>query len=81
MELEIDGCDALRLILPDEDALDVFAAEQYMITMPLSLCAPDAALMERALEAFAGRAVYDGSWPLLQEDLDRFVERYGLIVL
>ena len=81
MELEIDGCDALRLILPDEDALDVFAAEQYMITMPLSLCAPDAALMERALEAFAGRAVYDGSWPLPQEDLDRFVERYGLIVL
>lgn len=49
--------------------------------MPLSLCAPDAALMERALEAFAGRAVYDGSWPLPQEDLDRFVERYGLIVL
>lgn len=81
MELEIDGCDALRLIIPDEDALDVFAAEQYMVTMPLCLCAPDPSLMERALEAFAGRAIYDGSWPLPQQDLDRFVEKYGLIVL
>ncbi len=81
MELEIDGCDALRLTLPDEDALDIFSAEQYMISMPLSLCAANPALMERALEAFAGRAIYDGSWPLPQEDLDRFVEQYGLIVL
>lgn len=81
MELEIDGCDALRLMIPDEDALNVFAAEQYMVTMPLCLCAPNPALMERALESFAGRAIYDGSWPLPRQDLDRFVEKYGLIVL
>ena len=81
LDLESDGCTALRLLLPDEDAVDLFAAEQYMVKMPVSLCVQDPVLLERALRAFWGRAVYDGTWPLEEEDLGPLVEKYGLILL
>lgn len=81
LDLESDGCTALRLLLPDEDAVDLFAAEQYMVKMPISLCAQDPVLLERALRAFWGRAVYDGTWPLEEEDLWPLVKKYGLILL
>ena len=38
-------------------------------------------LLERALRAFWGRAVYDGTWPLEEEDLRPLVKKYGLILL
>ena len=38
-------------------------------------------LLERALRAFWGRAVYDGTWPLEEEDLWPLVKKYGLILL
>ena len=81
LEIESDGCTALRLLLYDEDAADLFAAEQYMVKMPISLCAQDPVLLERALRAFWGRAVYDGTWPLEEADLRPLVEKYGLILL
>ena len=52
-----------------------------MVKMPISLCAQDPVLLERALRAFWGRAVYDGTWPLEEEDLWPLVKKYGLILL
>ena len=54
LDLESDGCTALRLLLPDEDAVDLFAAEQYMVKMPISLCAQDPVLLERAAAGLLG---------------------------
>ncbi len=81
LERENDGWSALRLLVPDEDALAVFAAEQYMIKMPASIGTDDPVLMERALRAFCGRAMADGTCGLGAEVLRPLVGKYGLIVL
>ena len=81
LELESDGCTALRLLVPDEDALESLALEQYMVKMPVSIGAPDGELMEKALRCFCGRAMADGTYEIAEQELRPLVERYGLIVL
>lgn len=81
LEREKDGWGALRLLLPDEDALAVFAAEQYMIKLPVSIGTDDPALMEKALRAFCGRGMADGTCELEACILAPLVQKYGLIVL
>lgn len=81
LELEGEGCTALRLLLPDEHSLAIFCAEQYMVTLPLCIATEDPDLLEQALAAFQGRGIYDGTCPVEDETLQRLVEEYGLIVL
>lgn len=60
-----------------QDELDWFADAQYMISRPLCLRCDDAALLDRALMLYQGRALYEG--PLTPEDLKPLSDKYGLI--
>lgn len=55
-----------------------FSDVQYAIKNPLCLVCDDAALLEKALRAYQGRALYDGC--LSDEELIPLVEKYGLII-
>lgn len=54
-----------------------FADVQYAVRNPLCIVCDDAELLEKALRAYQGRALYDGS--LSDEELLPLVEKYGLI--
>lgn len=60
-----------------EDAA-LFADAQYAIKNPLCLICDDAALLEKALRAYQGRALYDGG--LSDDELLPLAEKYGLII-
>ena len=56
----------------------VFVDCQYAIKNPLCLFCEDALLLEKALRAYQGRALYEGSLP--DDALLPLVEKYGLII-
>ena len=56
----------------------VFSDIQYAIKNPLCLICDDAALLEKALRAYQGRALYDGT--LGDDELLPLAEKYGLII-
>ncbi len=60
------------------DDIDLFIDNQYAIDKPLCLVCDDAEILEAALRAFQGRALYEGS--LTEEELTSLVDKYGLIV-
>lgn len=60
-----------------EAELDTFAEEQYRISKPLCLVCEDAALLERALRLYQGRAMYEG--PLAERELLPLQRKYGLV--
>ena len=60
-----------------EDAA-AFADVQYAIRNPLCLVCDDAKLLEKALRAYQGTAIYSGS--LGEEELLPLAEKYGLII-
>lgn len=60
-----------------EEELETFAEEQYRISKPLCLVCEDAALLERALRLYQGRAMYEG--PLTERELLPLQRRYGLV--
>jgi 5-methyltetrahydrofolate--homocysteine methyltransferase len=72
---------ANKIVLEDEDDLDIFAANQYMIQEALCLSSDNPVLLEKALRLYNGRAFYDGTGALEAETLLPLVEKYGLIVL
>jgi len=55
-----------------------FSDVQYCIKNPLCIICDDAALLEKALRAYQGRALYDGI--LRDEELMPLVGKYGLII-
>ena len=61
----------------DED-VDVFSEVQYAIKNPLCIVCSDALLLEKALRAYQGRALYNGS--LSKAELQPLAEKYGLII-
>ena len=78
---EDDPVGAVKIIITEQDDVDIFAEQQYAIQMALCLWSDVPELLEAALRVYQGRAFYDGTGDLEQDVLDRLVETYGLIVL
>ena len=76
-ELEEDD-EIVTIEICSEDELDSFADCQYMITKPLCILCDDAALLEKALRLYQGRALYEGS--LSDNELFPLADKYGLII-
>jgi 5-methyltetrahydrofolate--homocysteine methyltransferase len=76
-EMEEDA-DMIAIRIESEDELDTFADCQGMIGKPLCILCEDAALLEKVLRLYQGRAVYEGS--LTDEQLMPLMEKYGLIL-
>lgn len=70
-----------KILLSEEDDLDIFAENQYIIQDAICLSSDSPELMERALRLYNGRAFYDGTGDLDPEALAPLVEKYGLVVL
>ena len=71
------GRSILALSIENEDELAAFTDNQYMITKPLCIKTGSAELLEAALRAYQGRAMYDG--PLDESVLLPLSKKYGLI--
>ena len=61
-----------------ETDLDEFAFAQYAVRKPLCIVCDDAALLDQALRAYQGRAIYSGS--LSDDELIPLALKYGLII-
>ncbi len=75
-ELEEDELFAIEIVTIEDVA--VFSDVQYCIKNPLCIICDDAALLEKALRAYQGRALYDGA--LSDDELMPLVAKYGLII-
>lgn len=78
---EDDSWGAMRLHIDNEDDLAAFMEHQYLIRRPLCLCSDDPELFERAVRAFDGRAIYDGTCELTERHVAQMAAAYGLIRL
>ena len=72
---------ASKIVLQDEDDLDIFAENQYMIQEALCLSSDNPSLLAKALRLYNGRAFYDGTGDLEPDVLLPLVKKYGLVVL
>lgn len=72
---------AVKIIIQEEDDVDIFAQHQYAVREALCLCSDVPELLEGALRVYQGRAFYDGTGGLKRPELDRLSRLYGLIVL
>lgn len=81
IEAEDDPVGAMKIVVYERDDLDIFEQDQYAVQKALCLSSDVPELLEGALRVFQGRAFYDGTGDLEDEDLERLVETYGLIVL
>lgn len=67
---------AVRLDTWEE--VELFADCQYMISKPLCIVCDDADILEAALRAYQGRALYEGALP--DSALAPLVRKYGVII-
>ncbi len=72
---------AVKIIIQEEDDIEIFAQHQYAVREALCLCSDVPELLEGALRVYQGRAFYDGTGGLERTVLDRLSRLYGLIVL
>jgi 5-methyltetrahydrofolate--homocysteine methyltransferase len=66
---------------PDEDDLEIFEENQYMLRDALCISAYSPEILERTLRCYQGRAFYDGTGDFDQEFLQKLTAKYGLVVL
>ena len=76
-EAEDDEADGIAILLTDEEELENLGESLYAANLPLCFCCEDAALLEKALRLYQGRALYRGS--LSGEVLAPLREKYGLL--
>ncbi|MCF0134948.1 MAG: homocysteine S-methyltransferase family protein [Lachnospiraceae bacterium] len=69
---------SVSIRISSEADLNEFAECQHAVNGPLFLFCEDAALLEKALRLFQGRALYEGSLP--EEALIPLEKQYGLIL-
>ncbi len=81
LEAEDEEAAMLKLVLEDEEGVQDLEDDLYMLSRPVCLCAETPELLEKALRAFYGLAVYDGTWDMEPEILKYFERKYGLICL
>jgi len=79
-ELE-QTCGAIKVLIRDEEDLQIFAENQYAIKEALCIETDEVELMEGALRLFQGRAFYDGLGGLSEDELERMRIKYGLVIL
>ena len=72
---------ALKIAILEQDDLDIFAENQYVVKDALCLYSDVPELLEGALRAYQGRAFWDGTGELEPEFLQEMAKKYGLILL
>ncbi len=72
---------ALKIAILEQDDLDIFAENQYVVKDALCLYSDVPELLEGALRAYQGRAFWDGTGELEPEFLHEMAKKYGLILL
>ena len=84
-ELEDDLMDAmeedeelLAIRIESAEDLESFEECQYLIRKPLCILSEDAAVLEKALRLYQGRALYEGT--LSDEALLPLARKYGLVI-
>lgn len=75
---ELDGDEMFGIEICSIEDVAVFSDVQYAIKNPLCIFCDDAELLEKALRAYQGRALYDGA--LSDAELLPLCEKYGLII-
>ena len=81
IEAEDDPVGAVKISILEQDDVDIFAQHQYAVNKALCLWSDVPQLLEQALRYYQGRAFYDGTGDLDQQELKVLSNRYGLIVL
>ena len=71
------GC-VLALRIASWDDVQALADYQYMLTKPVCFVCDDTQLLEAALRAYQGRALYDGALP--EDTLLPLCAKYGLLL-
>lgn len=71
----------LTLFIENDDGLDDFAKNAYLINAPLCLRCADLFLLEHALRLYPGRVLFDNSEELPDDELARLSRLYGMLVL
>lgn len=72
---------ALKIAILEEDDLDMFAENQYVVKDALCIFSDVPELLERALRLYQGRAFWDGTEELEETFLAEMSQKYGLILL
>ena len=72
---------ALKIAILEEDDLDIFAENQYVVKDALCLWSDVPELLERALRLYQGRAFWDGTGDLDDAFLEEMSHKYGLVLL
>ncbi|WP_297210984.1 homocysteine S-methyltransferase family protein [uncultured Flavonifractor sp.] len=72
---------ALKIAVLEEDDLDIFAENQYVVKDALCLFSDVPELLEKALRIYQGRAFWDGTGDLEEDFLQKMAATYGLILL
>ena len=75
---ELEDGELLGIEIRSHSDAAAFADAQYAVRNPLCLICDDAELLEKALRAYQGRALYEGT--LSDDALAPLVEKYGLII-
>jgi len=71
----------VKVLVRDEDDLEIFEENQYMLRDALCISAYSPEILERTLRCYQGRAFYDGTGDFDQEFLQKLTAKYGLVVL
>lgn len=80
--LELEGAGhAARVVISSEEDAREFGSVAYLAAVPVILLGYDAKGLEEALCAYQGRALLDSKSDLPRETLEKFVKRYGAILL
>ena len=72
---------ALKIAILEEDDLDIFAENQYVVKDALCLWSDVPELLEKALRLYQGRAFWDGTGDLDDAFLEEMSHKYGLVLL
>ena len=81
LDAEDEGDGALKIAIYNQDDLDIFAENQYVIKEALCIETDVPELLEGALRAYQGRAIWDGTCDMDDRFLQDMSIQYGLIVL
>lgn len=78
---EVSPQGALKIAILEEDDLDIFAENQYVVKDALCIWSDVPELLEKALRIYQGRAFWDGTVDLDEDFLRSMAKTYGLVLL
>ena len=81
LDAEDEGDGALKIAIYEQDDLDIFTENQYVIKEALCIETDVPELLEGALRAYQGRAIWDNTCEIEDQFLQEMSIKYGLIVL